>query len=1603
MLFDKELTSLLLVPEGMEGAAVLPDSLATVPAYVLSRCIKLSAMQGSTAQSALTFQDGIIYTKDKATLLAAPAGLGTTATIAPECTTIAEGAFAGNIWLKTIVANGMVESIATSDGSSEDSAPKGAFEQAAIKGATVVINAADADYEVVKAVWAAAGFQSFAEPPAPGASIEPIKGSGFAFTLLDDYTLSVRWQGDDPAPANLQIPLYGMIDDVRYKVSAIADGAFKGQPGIQRVEIPDSVRRIGDAAFEGAASLHTVDIPGSVSEIGAAAFKDCKSLIAAELNEGLATIGDAAFEAAPQISWILPKSIKAVGDYAFANSPNLETVVALGTIATIGTNALAGVTNCKVYAPYNEGGEYLWKVGPAASANHLYPYGMKLSDDPVEVAVGQSASLFDNGGYLHAPEGFEVEYSYKAKPVSISDDGMASAKEPGVSNIRVSAELRVKKQAVKDVSSKDVQLARASFDQNSVMAETFETWTPVSLQESGSVMVLASERGVDDRYKYQVTYPAPTSDPSEWYSTSIINGASATMYLTVTVDGVSKQYELSDEQTTYITISAPSSTPTPGPTPTPMTASTSDFIGYNAVSSNTFVSATPEYTKYEFDGNGGTVSQSLYTVIKGKKASLKMSGLPTVRRDGYSGSLGWSSNKDSISQIETIDLGLTVTGPKAWYAVWTSSSLIDYDITYTLDGGNVVNGGSLPRKYTIETETFTLPALSKSGYTFKGWTGTGLSATAPGEGHASVTIPKGSMGDRSYSAVFVQDSYSIKTTGGTGVKADSTSADPSSYSYNSSGTTAVKLSAEPQDGYDVTTLTWTSSDTSIATINSDKKSATIRANARGDVTFTASYKAAKYAITAEAKSGSPSVKPGTTPTVSLDKYTFSSTSNTTVTLSATPNDGYNSKKPTWQCFDANGNEIKDASKVAISTNSTTGATTATIKKGTFGNLKFVVTYAAATYDISYDATGTGISEASNEDSATSYTYDPEKSKEIVLYAKAKIGYDISTVKWSITTDDEPNNKVTAKPDTLVTNEEDGTATVTVTIPAKLTGDLKIKPNCQPKQYDLVFVEGTGAASASVNPSDKTKYTFSAVADQTIVLEATADTGYDLKTAEWESDNEKVTVSEPAEVNGKSRVTATIPKETYGNLTFAVSFGPAEYTVSFDANKGSGGQSASVQATFTQAMPAISTNPPTRTGYTFKGWYDNPLWDAPGAKRYYTEAGASARNWDKAEPTTLYAGWQANKYKVEFFPMTQHDDPDAQPISCEGVEFTYGEPSTIAAHIESTKYTFVGWYKYGEPEKVYPAGQEMIFNLSEGDAAGTAHVSMFPVWAPLNSKYTVHFDGNGTDALPVTGEMADIEDVQMGKPFKLPENAFVRSGYEFLGWSTDPDAKAITGPAGLLDGCYEDEQENVDLVPTEDAEGVLSVTLYAVWGPQIRWAAPITERINLRVDPETGKLVGASASEADAAGEHAFRSWTSEKLYVASIACEPIGGDEGTVSVFPDEATWNHVYIKLREAAEGGYEESMRLGQTIPGYGLLKPYTPGSCFVLPAQSMVPKIDEDGEPVVDSDGKPVMEALPGTLDVKVGLETFDDVRMNIIGIDQIRGVAKLTYQVAVAYDD
>ena len=144
----------------------------------------------------------------------------------------------------------------------------------------------------------------------------------------------------------------------------------------------------------------------------------------------------------------------------------------------------------------------------------------------------------------------------------------------------------------------------------------------------------------------------------------------------------------------------------------------------------------PTYTVTLNAGDGTINSGNVTSYTYGVGATL-----PTdVTRTGYTFK-GWYDNENLTSSPVTA-ISNTETGNKEYWAKW---EINQYTITYDLAGGTVEGN---PDTYTVEMDTFTLKNPTRPGYTFTGWSGTGLD----GENNMTVTIPKGSTGERRYTA-----------------------------------------------------------------------------------------------------------------------------------------------------------------------------------------------------------------------------------------------------------------------------------------------------------------------------------------------------------------------------------------------------------------------------------------------------------------------------------------------------------------------------------------------------------------------------------------------------------------------------------------------------------------------------------------------------------------------------------------------------------------------------------------------------------------------------------------------------------------------------------
>ena len=149
------------------------------------------------------------------------------------------------------------------------------------------------------------------------------------------------------------------------------------------------------------------------------------------------------------------------------------------------------------------------------------------------------------------------------------------------------------------------------------------------------------------------------------------------------------------------------------------------------------------------DGSVATPNPTSYTV---ESADITLTN-PT--RDGYTFA-GWTgTDLDAATLSVTIEHGST--GARSYTATWTPTV---YTITYNLNGGSATT----PTSYTIESDDITLVNPTRTGYTFLGWLGTGLTELT-----MSVTIPHGSTGDRTYTAAWPLDApYSYDFEDGDG-------------------------------------------------------------------------------------------------------------------------------------------------------------------------------------------------------------------------------------------------------------------------------------------------------------------------------------------------------------------------------------------------------------------------------------------------------------------------------------------------------------------------------------------------------------------------------------------------------------------------------------------------------------------------------------------------------------------------------------------------------------------------------------------------------------------------------------------------------------------
>lgn len=242
----------------------------------------------------------------------------------------------------------------------------------------------------------------------------------------------------------------------------------------------------------------------------------------------------------------------------------------------------------------------------------------------------------------------------------------------------------------------------------------------------------------------------------------------------------------------------------------------------------------------------------------------------------------------------------------------------------------------------------------------------------------------------------------------------------------------------------------------------------------------------------------------------------------------------------------------------------------------------------------------------------------------------------------------------------------------------------------------------------------------------------------LDRKEFSSDN--VTFSFGAPHNGKATVLAEPKDETAESFFLRATmrdFYDDVPVVSLSLNGGGSldGASDEILVDRDAAYGALPT--PTRTGYTFDGWYTK----ATGGTKV-TDSTTIMANSSHA----LYAHWTPNTYTITF-------DPNGGSVSQTSKTVTYGSTYGTLPMPTRVGYTFQGWYT------------SSIGGSKVTDATSVTTDSSRTLYAHWTANtYTVTFDVNGGSVSP-TSKTVTYDSTYGDMP------TATRIGYTFDGWYT----------------------------------------------------------------------------------------------------------------------------------------------------------------------------------------------------------------------------------------
>ncbi|MBR6550262.1 MAG: InlB B-repeat-containing protein [Paludibacteraceae bacterium] len=729
-----------------------------------------------------------------------------------------------------------------------------------------------------------------------------------------------------------------------------------------------------------------------------------------------------------------------------------------------------------------------------------------------------------------------------------------------------------------------------------------------------------------------------------------------------------------------------------------------------------------------WDANGGSVTPTSSTYTYDGDAIT----LPTPSYAGHR-FLGWFTAADGGTQITDVGTTNKPYTTVTYYAHW-EVSIVEHTVTFAVgtesteygtltaatNSGNITSGSNV-----IEGTSVTFTAKPNTGYVVEGWY-TNATCTEGKHDAGSATYTTTVNDALNVYVKFVEKKWSVAFAASTG----GTVTTPSSTPQTVGEVTGISIAATPATGYTFKQWTITSgagSFTSEATTNSNTFKPT------NNSTVTASFNETMSTLTTSNKYdvGNPEYA---IPTKSVNSIGVATTA--TVTATAAGN-GYtftgwtltNCTRTDGGADDATSITVRsngDGKAATVVANYAEDLTTSWVLKGSFVDdfataYKFVKKSGESTGKVAYVSLDLADSKAYRFKVVNGSTWYGNNNSDEQYWIKA------TAENWDFYSD---------AGDCHMKSSVAGTYTFKIDF-----SGTNPKVSVQfPTAYKITYGVGTNKGTDKVTTTPSITSGSLVLASTSITFsKGDTKTGYTWKN--WNNKND-----------GTGTVLGTgdtyVSSNREADITVYACYDLVTYNITYNTNGGTNPNNAQTSYNVTTATFNLPT--PTKTGYTFAGWYDNA--GLTGNKITQIAKGSTGHQ-------EFWAKWTPNTYNITYKDQGGSDfsgtHADGHPTT-----HTYGIETTLKT-ASKTGYTFDGWHTDA-------ACTQNVTSLNA--TAYTAAITLYAKWKALSFELTWDPNG-GTITTPGSPEGGEVE---AGTPLKAP--TVTKEHYDNTGWN--PEVPAV---------------------------------------------------------------------------------------------------------------------------------------------------------------------------------------------------------------------------------